>query len=94
MSPREPFSGRMFGIFNVEGDSPEPVAMFQSRASAEAYLKANRALPVDDEEGLGDYHQIFSCDAVGVWWNSYEPDPRADSPLMPEEVMAAYAGES
>lgn len=43
MKDREPFHGRYFGIFNVEGEG-DPIALFQSREDADAYLAAGRAL--------------------------------------------------
>lgn len=88
---REPFSGRYFGIFNVEGNDPEPVAMFRSRDDAEVHLVASRSLPTESQYHLSEYHQIFPADVVGVWWNWYEPETR--EPLAPSDVMAAYRGE-
>jgi len=86
---REPCGGRYFAILNVEGEG-DPIAMFMSQADADAYLTYRRALPEDHDDRLTEYHQVFPCDVVGAWWNSYDSDPRADSPLHPEEVMRVH----
>lgn len=88
---REPFSGRCFGIFNVEGEDPEPVATFRSRDMADAFLGVGRRLPEEDDNHLTEHHQVFPADVVGVWWNWYEPETRG--PLGPTEIIAAYCGE-
>lgn len=90
MNAREPFSGKYFGIWNVEGEDGEPLALFGSREEAEREVERRRALPDDADDYLTEYHQVFPCDLVGVWWNSYEPDPRTDSPLSSEEVIASF----
>jgi hypothetical protein len=89
---REPFSGRYFGIVNVEGMG-EPIALFMDEGDAQRELARRRALPEEDDDRLTAYYQVFPGDLVGVWWNSYDSDPRADSPLLPEEVIAVYQGE-
>jgi hypothetical protein len=91
-SMRDPFGGRYFGIWNVEGEG-EPIALFRRHDLATRELERRRALPEDDDDRLDEYAQIFPCDLIGLWWNSYEPDPSPDDPLSPEEIIAAYQGE-
>lgn len=87
MGYRNILHGRYFGIFNVEGDGG-PIAMFSDRASADGELDRRRRLDPEHDDHLGQYHQVFACDIVGLWWNSYDPDPREDSPLSFDEVVA------
>jgi len=93
MENREPFRARYYGILNVEGEG-EPVAMFTDRDVAEAHLARRRGLPEDHDDRLTDYHQIFPVDVVGVWWNSYDADPREKNPLTADEVIGAYRGDT
>lgn len=90
-SSREPFGGRYFGIWNVEGEG-EPLALFSSEAAAARELDRRRALPEDDDDRLTEYHQVFPADLIGAWWNSYESDPRADDPLTHAEIVAVQGG--
>lgn len=90
-SSREPFGGKYYGIWNVEGDG-EPKALFPSRAGAEAELARRRALPEDDWR-LGEYDQVFPCDIMGAWWNSYDPDPREELALTNEEILSVQDGD-
>jgi hypothetical protein len=90
---REPFGGRYFGIWNVEGEG-EPVVILPGREDADRELARRRALPEDDDDHLTEYHQVFPCNFVGVWWNSYEPDPREHNPLTVPEIIAAYNGDT
>jgi hypothetical protein len=89
---REPFGGKWYGIWNVEGDG-EPLALFPTREDAELVLAERRLLPVDDDDRMTKYHQVFPCDLVGCWWNSYDPDPREHDPLTLEEIAAAHGGD-
>jgi len=88
---REPFAGHFFGIFNVEGADPEPLALFNTKALADGFLEACRKLPEDHDDHLDEHHHVFPADLVGVWWNSYDPYPRAE-PLSAEETIRAYEG--
>ncbi len=90
MKEHEPFSGRFLGIFNVESDDPSPIAMFSSREDADVYLAEKQALHFDCDDHLSESCQVFRVDALGVWWNSYDPDPRAGSPLSPDEIAREY----
>ncbi len=90
---REPFGGRYHGIFNVEGDDPAPLVIFPRKSHADAELTRRQALPDDADDYADEHHQVFPLDVIGVWWNCYDPDPRADNPLTPDEVRAAYEGE-
>lgn len=92
MSAREPFGGRYYGIWNVEGDGG-PLMLFLREEDAKRELERLRALPEDDDDRLDQYHQVFPADLIGVWWNSYDPDPRAGSRLADDEVIRAYQGE-
>lgn len=85
---REPFGGRWYGIFNVEGEG-DPGALFQSRADAERDVERRRALP---DERLTEYHQVLPCDLAGAVWNSFDPDPRAGNPLDASEILAVHDG--
>lgn len=90
---REPCGGRYFVILDVEGEG-DPLAMFLRRADADAYLAQRQALPDDHDDRFTEYHQVFPCDVLGAWWNSYDPDPRADNPLLHEEIMRVHGVES
>ncbi len=85
---REPFGGRWFGIWNVEGEG-EPLFLCPTRDDAEHELERRRALPADHDDVLSKFHHVFPCDIAGAWWNSYDPDPRAKSPLSLDEIIAA-----
>lgn len=89
----EPFGGRYWGIFNVEGDIPEPLMLFWRKDAADRELARRRALDPEDDDRLTEWHQVFRCDIWGAWWNSYEPDPRADSPMSVESIHALHTGE-
>lgn len=89
---RDPFGGKCHGIWNVEGDS-DPIVVFTSKSRADAYLAKMRALPEEDDDHLDKYHHVFACDVVGAWWNSFDPDPRVDSPLTIAEVVAVQEGD-
>jgi hypothetical protein len=89
---RELFSGRYYGIWNVEGDGG-PIALFCGQEDAERELARRRALPEDDDDHLTKYHHVFPADLVGVWWNSYDPDPRAESPLGSDEIIRCFRGD-
>lgn len=93
MREHEPFALRMFGIFNVEGHDPDPILILGSRASAEKELERRRALTDEDDDHLDQYHQVFRCDVIGVWWNSYDTDPREQTPLSASEVIAEFGGD-
>lgn len=92
MSAREPFGGKYYGIWNVEGDG-EPKALFPSRREADAELARRRALPEEDDARLDDYDQVFSCDIMGAWWNSYDPDPREGLALTNAEILSVQDGD-
>jgi hypothetical protein len=87
----EPFDGTYYGIWNVEGEGA-PVAMFPGRADAARELDRRRALPEDDDDHLDEYHQVFPCNLVGAWWNSYDK-PKDGGRMVPEMTVAAYRGE-
>jgi len=87
----EPFSSRYWGIINVEGCDPEPIALFQGQAAAARELERRKALPEDDDDHLTEYHQVFPADVLGAWWNSYDDDP--PGPLSPPKIIAAFNGE-
>lgn len=89
---RDPFHGRFAAIMNVEGEG-DPIALFRDPEEAARELTRRQALTDDDDGYLSKYHHVFTTDVVGVFWNSYDPDPRADSSLEPEEIMSAYAGD-
>lgn len=86
---REPFGGRFYGIWNVEGEG-EPIALFPRKLDALAELERRRALPVDDDDHMTEFHQVFPCDMIGAWWNSYDADPRADDPLDAAEIASVH----
>ena len=88
---RVPFGGRFFAILNVEGEGDMPV-LIRSKDDANTELARRRALPEDHDDHATEYHQVFLCDVAGVIWNSYDPDPRADNPLTPEEIVAVHDG--
>jgi len=89
---REPFGGKYFGIWNVEGDG-EPLALFPSRNDAEAELRRRRSLsPHNDLYATGRHH-VFPCDIAGAWWNSHDPDPREDDPITLDEIVRAQDGD-
>ena len=90
-SGREPFAGRFYGVFNVEGDDPSPLFVFRSRDDAALELARRQALPEEHDDRLDEYCQLFPVDLIGAWWNSYDPDPR--NGLDPSEVIAAYNGD-
>jgi hypothetical protein len=79
-------------IFWVEGDDPSPLALFRRKADAERELARRQALDVEDEDVLTMHHQVFRADVMGVWWNSYDPDPRADSTLSRAEILEYSMG--
>jgi len=85
---REPFSGRWFGIRNVEGEG-EPIALFPREREAEQELARRRALANDDDDHLTEFDHVFPCDIAGAWWNSYDPAPR---PLTIEEIVRVAEG--
>lgn len=86
---REPFGGRFFGIFDVEGEG-DPVALFRSKEEAGRELARRKSLPHDDDDWLSEYHHMLLCDVAGTVWNSFDPDPRADNPLSPDEILAVH----
>jgi len=89
---REPFGGKCYGIWDVEGDS-EPVVIFTKRDKADRELERRRALPEGDEDRLDVYHHVFPCDVMGAWWNSHDPDPREDMPLTNAEILSVQDGD-
>ncbi len=89
---REAITGRYYIIVNVECDGEEPAGMFPDKVDADLYLARRQGLPEEDPEHLTEFHQVFPCDIAGAWWNSYEPDPRADNPLTPEEIVKVCNG--
>jgi hypothetical protein len=86
----EPFCGRYFGLVNVEGDDPSPVAMFRDNEDATRELARRQALPEEDDDHLTEYHQVLACHVAGVLWNSYEADPRIDSALTAAEIAREH----
>lgn len=90
---REPFAGRYWTIINVEGDG-EPPVLYRSQETADLELARRRELPEDDDAWLSEYHHVLPCDVAGALWNSYDDDPRADNPLMPEEIAKLHAGDA
>lgn len=89
-SEREPFAGRYFGIIGVEGESPEPLALFMNNEDATVELARRRALPEDDDGRLTEFYHVLPCHIAGVLWNSYDTDPRADDPLTAAEIAAEH----
>lgn len=87
---REPFGGRWFGIFNVEGEGA-PSALYPSEADADREIDRRRALPEDDDDHLSEYYQALPVHLAAIVWNSYDPDPRAESPLDAAEIAAVHA---
>ena len=92
MVNREPFGGKVYGIWNVEGDS-EPLMLMSDRAALERELERRRALPEDDRDRLTEYHHVFPADIAGAWWNSHDPDPREESPLTLDEIVSVQGGD-
>ncbi len=93
MSKREPFGGRYWGIWDIDGEDGEPIALYPRKQDADAALARARGLDEDDDDYLTEYHDVFPCDIAGAWWNSYDADPRGDSPLDTEEIVAVHAGD-
>lgn len=89
---REPFKGRYFGIVNVESDDGDPLVLFRRVEDARKELRRRKNLPPYEDDHATDHHQVFPMDIAGAWWNSYDPDPRADSPLDVEEIVAIHQG--
>ncbi len=87
----EPFAGRWFGIFNVEGDDPSPLALHPTQALADDDVARRRALPEEHDDHMTERHQVFPCDMAGVWWNSYDPMP-SGGPLTVAMVAAIHEG--
>lgn len=89
---REPFGGKYYGIWNVEGDG-EPIVLFGNREDADADLARRHALPDDHDDRATPEHQVFTCDIAGAWWNSYDPDPLGERPMTLDEIVAAQDGD-
>ena len=89
MSYREPMSGRFYGIFNVESEG-DPIALFPSEGDAQREIERRRALPDDHDDYLSAYYSALQVDLVGAVWNSFDPDPRADNPLTPAEILEVH----
>lgn len=76
-----PFCGRFYGAVNVDGDDPEPLFLFDEEREAQAELDRRHALHLDHDEYLSDDWRILTFDVEGIFWNSYEPNPR-DAPTQ------------
>lgn len=88
---RVPFGGRWFAIVNVES---HVVAgpLYSDEKEALDDLTRRQALPEDDDNRATPECVVLSCDIAGALWNRYDPDPRADRPLTPEEIGAVHDG--
>jgi len=69
---------RMFGVFDSEAYSPDPIAIFRSEDAAHAWLDWQMNLHEDIQmiENL-DYVVCVIDDLIGVTWNSHKPPPVA-----------------
>lgn len=77
---REPFSGRYFGILDVEGEDGGFLALYPNREAADAEVMRRRALDPEDDDHLTEYHQVFPADLAGTWWNSIDPEDAENPP--------------
>jgi hypothetical protein len=89
---REPFGGRYYGIVNVESDDPAPRILFDSENEARRELTRRQALDDLDDDWLSEECTVQACDVAAAIWNSFDPDPRADNPLNPDEILAVHEG--
>ena len=89
---REPFAGRFWGLFNVESEG-EPLVLFGGAEVATAELARRQALPDDHDDWLSRDWCMLPCDVAGTVWNCFDPDPRADNPLTPREILAVHDGD-
>lgn len=91
VSDEEPFGGRYWGIFSVEGDDPSPLMLIRGEVDAREELARRQALDSEHDDYLDEYHDVFRSDIVGSWWNSIDPDPRAADPLTLDEIVKVHA---
>ncbi len=72
------WTGRGYGLFNLEGEG-DPIVVFfghDGEAAAARELVRRQALPNDDEDRLDMYHGLLRCETAMLVWNSVEADPR------------------
>jgi hypothetical protein len=68
--------GRFWGAVNVESDDSTPRFLFFTEDEAWAEIKRRKALPEDDDDQLSEHYQALPFDLEGVFWNSFDPNPR------------------
>lgn len=72
----EPIYGRFWGAVNVESDDSTPLFLFAAEDAAWAEIERRKALPEEDDDQLSDHYQALPFDIEGVFWNSFDPNPR------------------
>lgn len=71
--------GRRYGIFDAEGYSPDPVAIFRSEDEAAAWMKWCESRGDDNPMGNCDYVICPIDRLAGFVWNSHDTPPGADN---------------
>lgn len=68
-------SPRMFGVFNADGYSNAPLAIFRDEASAHQWIKFQLSLGDECRFGNADTTVCPVDLLTGVVWNSHKPPP-------------------